>query len=94
MPQNSFVVYQLGDRRILAANRAIGILAQLEFAELHAERVDQQQTPDQRIACAENQLDDFGGLDHADQSRKNAQHSAFGAGGNQSGGGGSGYRQR
>ncbi len=37
------IVNQLGDGRILSASRAIGILAQLEFAELHAERVDQQQ---------------------------------------------------
>jgi hypothetical protein len=66
------------------ADRAIGILAQLEFAELHAQRVDQQQASDQRLAFAENQLDHFGGLHHADQPGQNAQHSALGAGRNQS----------
>ena len=67
-----------------SAGRAIGILAQLEFAELHVQRIDQQQPADQRLALAQNQLDDFGGLHHADQPGQNAQHSTFGAGRNQS----------
>ncbi len=66
-----------------AADRAIGIFAQLEFAELHAQRVDQQQAADERLARAENQLDHFGGLHHAHQAGQNAKHSAFGAGWNQ-----------
>ena len=33
--------------------------------------------------AAQNQLDGFGGLDHADQARQNAEHAAFGARGNQ-----------
>ena len=37
------VVDQLGDGWMVAANRAFGILAQLQLAELHAERVEQQQ---------------------------------------------------
>ena len=67
-----------------AAGRAIGILAQLEFAELHVQRIDQQQPADQRLAFAQNQLDDFGRLHHADQSGQNSQHAAFGAGWHQS----------
>ncbi len=77
------VVDELGDGGVEAADRALGILAQLEFAEAHVERVDQQQPADERIALAENQLDDLGGLDDADQPRKNAQHAALGATGNQ-----------
>ncbi len=62
-----------------AADRAIGILAQLQFAELHAQRVDQQQASGQRIALPQNQLDGLGRLDHADQAGQNAEHSTFGA---------------
>src|SRR5271170_7262597 len=79
------VVYQLRDRGMRAADRAIGILAQLEFAELHAQRVDQQQAADERLTHAENQLDHFGGLHHAHQTGQNAEHSAFGARWNQAG---------
>ena len=67
-----------------SANRAIRILAQLEFAKLHAQGVDQQQTSDQRLARAQNQLDGFRRLHHADQSGQNAQHSTFRAGRHQS----------
>src|SRR5271155_2911540 len=48
------VVYQLRDRRMRAADRAVGILAQLEFAKLHAQRVNQQQPSDERLARAED----------------------------------------
>jgi hypothetical protein len=41
---------------MVAANRAFRILPQLEFAELHRERIEQQQAPDQRIALADDQL--------------------------------------
>ena len=63
-----------------SADRAIRILAQLEFAELHVQGIDQQQAANQGFAFAQNQLDDFGGLHHADQPRQDAQHSALGAG--------------
>src|SRR5580704_6153020 len=78
------VVYQLRYRRMRPAHGAIRILAQLEFPELHAQRIDQQQAPDERIPNAQDQLDDFGRLHHANKSRENSQNSAFGAGGNQS----------
>src|SRR5579862_7344893 len=87
LPSNAaklVVVYQLCDGRMGAADRAIGIFAQLEFAEFHAESVNQQEATDERIADAQNQLDDFRGLHDADQTGKNAEHSAFGAGGNES----------
>ena len=73
------VVDQLGHGRIGAADRAIGILAQLQLAEAHGERVDEEQAADQRLAFAEDQLDDFGGLDDADDAGKNAQDAALGA---------------
>ncbi len=68
-----------------SASRAIGILAQLEFAELHVQRIDQQQPANQRLALAQDQLDDFRRLHHADQPGQNAQDSALGAGRHQSG---------
>ena len=60
-----------------AADRAIGILAQLQFAELHAQRIDQEQSSGERIALPQNQLDGFGGLNHADQPGQNAEHSTL-----------------
>jgi hypothetical protein len=62
-----------------SARRAVRVLAQLQLAKLHPQGIDQQQPPDQRFARAQDQLDHFGGLHHAHQSRKNPEHSAFGA---------------
>src|SRR6476659_6843762 len=63
-----------------SAGRAIGILAQLEFAELHIQGIDQQEAANQGFAFAQNQLYDFGRLHYADQPWQDAQHAAFGAG--------------
>ena len=73
------VVDEFLDRGVIAADRALGILAQLQFAEAHAERIDQQQAADERVAFAQNELDDLSGLDDADQAGQNAQHAAFSA---------------
>src|SRR5580704_2100983 len=77
------VVYQFCDGAMRPAGRTVGILAQLELAELHAKRIDEQQPPDEWVTLAKDQLDDFSRLNHTDQSGQNAQHSTFGAGGNQ-----------
>src|SRR5580704_2976175 len=77
------VVYQFCDGAVRAAGRAVGILTQFELAELHAQRIDEKQPPDEWVTLAKNQLDDFSRLNHTDQSGQNAQHSTFGAGGNQ-----------
>src|ERR1700690_4656449 len=66
------------------AGWAIRILAQLELAEFHVERVDQQQPANQRLTLAQDQLDDFSGLHHTHESGQNAQHSTLGARWNQS----------
>ena len=63
-----------------AADRAVGILPQLKIAEVHAERVDQQKTTDERLANTEDQLDGLGGLDDADKPRQNAEDAALRAG--------------
>src|SRR5262249_35097628 len=63
-----------------AARRALGVLAQLELAELHAQSIHQQQAPNQGLTRSQDQLDDLRRLNHAYQSGENSQHSAFGAG--------------
>src|SRR5258708_8509299 len=62
---------------MLAAHRAIGILAELEFAELHAQRVKEQQAADQIFTSPENQLDGFHCLDGANDAGQYAEHTAF-----------------
>src|SRR3984893_5256251 len=77
------VVYQLGHRGVGAAHRTVAVLAQLELAELHVERINQQQSSNQRFAFAQDELDYFRGLHHSHQPRQDAKHTALGAGGNQ-----------
>ena len=60
-----------------------GSLLQLELAEAHGERVDKKHAPNERLALAQNELDDLSGLDDADQAGKNAQHAALGTIGHQ-----------
>src|ERR1700677_137073 len=63
-----------------AAERAIGIFAQLEFTEAHGERVEQEQAANERLADADDELQRLGGLNRAHYSGKHAEHAAFGAG--------------
>src|ERR1700733_14032199 len=77
------IVDQLCHGGVRAADGAVGILAQLELAEAHVERIDQEQAPDERLAFAEDQLDDLCGLDDADEAGQNAKYAAFRAGGDQ-----------
>src|SRR5713226_7265410 len=74
-----FVIDQLFDGRIVAAHRAIGILAQLQLAKAHSPRVEQQQTINHDVGRAEDDLNRFVGLNGADDSRQHAQHAALGA---------------
>ena len=86
-PANSaelLVVNQFFHRWIRAADGAFRILSYAHLAEAHGERIYEQQAANQRFARAENQLDDFRGLNDAKQSRQHAQHSALGARGYQS----------
>ena len=79
------VVDQLGHGRMRAADRAVGVLAQLQLAEAHPQRVVDQEPADQRLAGAEDQLDRLGRLDRADDAGQHAEHAAFGAARHQSG---------
>src|SRR6185369_12089338 len=74
-----FIVDRFLDRRLLAANGALRILPQLELTELHGPGVKQQQTIDQQILSAENDLDRFVCLNRADDPRQYAEHTTFSA---------------
>ena len=75
------VVDQLLDGRVVAAQRTLWIAAQLDFAELHLERIENQQSADERIALAQRKLDDLRGLDASDDSGQHTQYAALGAAG-------------
>ena len=47
-----FVVDQLFDRRMIAAQRAVGVAAQFERVDLHGERVEAEQSADKTVALA------------------------------------------
>src|SRR6185437_11668562 len=48
------VVDEMRDSGMLAADRAIGIFAQLQLTEAHGERVDKKQAADEGLAAAED----------------------------------------
>src|SRR5277367_337159 len=73
------IVNQLLHGRMRAADRAVGVLAQLELAEVHVQRINEQQAADERVADAEDELDRLSRLNHADQAGKNAQDPTLGA---------------
>src|SRR5580658_4709813 len=66
-----------------AAERAIGIFAQLELAEAHGERVEEQQTAHERFTDSDDELQRFCRLNRADDSRQHAEDAALGARGYQ-----------
>src|SRR5699024_9910119 len=70
----AFVVDETGER---LAGRAIGtfrIGAQSQLARAAGARIDQQQLALQRLAEAEDQLEHFQRLEHADQPRHHTEH--------------------
>jgi len=69
VPQKKFVIDQLRDRLVRSAERTLRILAQLQLAELHFERVEEEQPPDQRVALADDQLHRFRRLDRPHHAR-------------------------
>src|SRR5215813_10054181 len=71
------IVDQLGKRRVLPANRAIGILAQFQFAEFHSERIKEQQTAYKIVSTADDELDRFHRLNRAHNARQYTEYTAF-----------------
>src|SRR5436190_2136934 len=68
----SFVIDELCDGRVLAADGAIRILLQLQPAKLHPQRIKEKQPSDERLADSREQLDCLRRLDRADHARKYA----------------------
>jgi hypothetical protein len=73
------VVDEPGDGRVLAAQRALRVLADADLAVLHVERVVDHERADERLADAGEQLDRLGRLDRADRGAQDAEHAALGA---------------
>src|SRR5215211_7126725 len=73
------VVDKLSDGRVLAADGAVWVLAELHLTEAHAEGVVEEETPDEGLAYTQDQLDGLGSLDGPDGARQNTQNPAFGA---------------
>src|SRR3989454_2412632 len=71
------VVDEFLDRRIRSADRALGVLAQLELPELHPERVEDEETTDQGVAASEEKFDRLDRLDRSDNAREHPEHSAL-----------------
>src|SRR5256886_2400320 len=74
------VVDQPGDGRVGPAHRAVRLFRSLELAELQLEGVEQDETPDQRLTHAQNQLDGLHRLNRPDDPGQHAEHTAFRAG--------------
>src|SRR5213594_3200252 len=79
------VIDEFLDRRIRSADRALGVLAQLELPELHPERVEDEEAADQRVAPPEEKFDRLDRLDRSDNAREHAEHAALGARWNETG---------
>jgi hypothetical protein len=80
-----FVVDEFLDGRMVAADGALGVAAELELAELHVEGVEEHEASGEGGAFAEGDLQNFGGLDAADDAREDAEDAAFRAAGNHAG---------
>src|SRR6187431_1672058 len=76
---------EIRDRRVLAAERALRVATQLDLAEAHAEGVVGEQTPDQRLTDAEQQLDRLGGLYYSDDAWEHAQDAGLASAGDEAG---------
>src|SRR5215213_268946 len=75
------VVDELRNRRVLAADRAVQILAELHLAEAHAQSIIEEEPSDERLADPEYELDSLRGLDGPDGAGKDAEHPTLSAAG-------------
>src|SRR5881409_441254 len=79
------VIDEFLDRRIQSADRALGILTQLELPELHPQCVEDEETTDERVAPPEEKFDRLDRLDRSDYAREHAKHAALRARRNEAG---------
>src|SRR6478736_2898302 len=75
------VVDETGDCRVVTAQRAVRVLADLELAPLQLEGVVDDELADGRVTDAGDQLDRLVDLDRADAGAQDAEHAALGAAG-------------
>lgn len=80
-----FVIDEFLDGRMVAADGALGIATELELAELHVEGVEEHEASGEGGAFADGELQNFGGLDAADDAGEDAEDAAFSAAGNHAG---------
>src|SRR3954452_21516103 len=73
------VLEQVGDGRVLAAERAVRVLADLDLAVLHLQGVVDHQLADQRLTDAGQELDRLVDLDGSDRGAQHTQDTALGA---------------
>ena len=73
------VVDVVGDGRVVAADRALGVAAEADLRELRLERVEEEQAADERLADPERELQRLVGLERADDPGQDAEDAALGA---------------
>ena len=73
------VVDVLGDRRVVAAHRAVGIAPHRHLVECRAERVERAQPPCERVATVEDQLQRLARLQRADDAGQDSEDASLGA---------------
>src|SRR6266478_2836680 len=79
------VVDQFMNCRVLATDRAIRVLAHLEFAKSHFQSIETDQSPDERLTRPKDELHCLDRLHYTDHSRQYPKHAALGTTGNHSG---------
>src|SRR5262249_36324712 len=73
------VVDVLGDRRVLAADRAARVAAEGDRVEVCRQGIEEERPSDERLADAHAELERLVRLERADDPRQDAEHAAFGA---------------
>ena len=68
------VVDKFSHRGIVATDRTAGVPANLEFLEVHGERIVHEQPADQRLSLSEDELHDFRRLDQSDRAREHSKN--------------------
>src|SRR2546426_10345836 len=74
-PAKFFVIDRRENCWILPANGTLRIASQVKFSEFHSQRVEVEETSDERFTDADDQLDRLNRLQHPDNARQDAEHS-------------------
>src|SRR5688572_9714424 len=71
------VVDQLAHGRVLAADRAVGILLEADLPEAHRESIEQEEASTERFSVAQDQLDRLQGLEAPDDAGEGTDDAAL-----------------